>query len=388
MAEPFLSFCKASLSKEEIEAVTKVIESGWLTTGPNVAAFESEFGVYVGSKHAIALNSCTGGLHCSLLAIGVKPGDEVITTPLTFVATGHVIVWVGARPVFADIDPVTWNIDPENIERAITPRTKAILPVHFAGLPCDMDSILAIGRKHGIPVIEDAAHALGSELNGKKIGVFGETTVFSFYPTKNMTSGEGGMVTTDDDVLADRIRKLAFFGINKEVWERYGKKQSWQYDIILPGYKYNMSDIHAAVGRVQLKKLEDFNRRRREIAETLKNGLKGLEEFVSLPSETAAAKHNWHLFPILLDKTRADRGEFIEYLRQCGIGSSVHFIPLHLFSFYQDTFGFKRGDFPVVEQVFERIVSIPIYPSLSRQEVEKIITVVYAFFGKNPQAQE
>ncbi|MEC7641801.1 MAG: DegT/DnrJ/EryC1/StrS aminotransferase family protein [Nitrospinota bacterium] len=384
MNKPFLAFCKASLSEEEAEVVAKVIESGWLTTGPHVAAFESEFKSYVGSQHAIALNSCTGGLHCSLLAAGVQPGDDVITTPLTFVATGHVIVWTGAKPVFADIDPETFNIDPRKIEQAVTPRTKAIVPVHFAGLPCEMESILAVGRKHGIPVIEDAAHALGSEYAGKKIGSWSDTTVFSFYPTKNMTSGEGGMVTTDNDELADRIRKLAFFGIDKEVWERYGKKQAWHYDIILPGYKYNMSDIHAAIGRVQLQKLDEFNERRFQIAQTFKHRLKGLEEFITLPPERGEAKHNWHLFPILLDKTGKTREALIEHFRENGVGSSVHFIPLHFFTFYQEALGFKKGDFPASEKVFANIVSLPIYPSLSEGDIEKIISVIYGFFSKKP----
>lgn len=384
MNESFLAFCKASLSDEEIDVVAKVIESGWLTTGPNVAAFEKEFKEYVGSKFAIALNSCTGGLHCSLLALGVQSGDEVITTPLTFVATGHVITWVGARPVLVDIDPKTYNIDPGKLEKAITPKTKAIIPVHFAGLPCDMDAILAVARKHNIPVIEDAAHAVGSEYKGKKVGVLGDVTAFSFYPTKNMTSGEGGMVTTDNEEMADRIRKFAFFGINKEVWERYGKKQSWQYDIILPGFKYNISDIHAAIGRVQLKKLDEFNRQRKEMAQVFKAQLSCLGECISLPPETPETVHNWHLFPVLLNKTDKTREELIEYLHQNNIGSSVHFIPLHLFSYYQKAFGYKKGDFPATEKVFERIVSLPLYPALSWGDIERIINAIFVFFGKKP----
>ncbi len=380
MTDPFIQFCRASLSEEEASVVEKVIESGWLTTGPNVAGFESEFKEYIGCEHAIALNSCTGGLHCSLSALDIGEGDEVITTPLTFVATGHVIVWTGAKPVLVDIDPNTFNIDPQKIESAITPRTKAIMPVHFAGLPCDMDRILDIAKRHNLAVIEDAAHAVGSEYKNKRVGTFGDSTVFSFYPTKNMTTGEGGMVTTNNAKLAERIRKFAFFGINKEVWERYGKKQSWQYDIILPGYKYNMSDVLAAIGRVQLKRLDAFNARRSEIAEEFKSRLKGLEEHISFPPERADCKHNWHLFPILLDKTSKTRESLIEFLGERQIGSSVHFIPLHLFSYYQDAWGWKPGDFPEVEKVFKNIVSLPIYPGLSSADVDRIIDTLFRFF--------
>lgn len=384
MNDSFLAFCKATLSDEEVSAVAKVIESGWLTTGPNVAAFENEFKAYVGSKYAIALNSCTGGLHCALLAAGVQPGDEVITTALTFVATGHVIIWAGAKPVLVDIDPKTYNIDPDKIEKAITPKTKAIIPVHFAGLPCDMTAILAIARKHNIPVIEDAAHAVGSEYKGKKVGVLGDVTAFSFYPTKNMTSGEGGMITTDNEEMAERIRKFAFFGINKEVWERYGKKQSWQYDIVLPGFKYNMSDIHAAIGRVQLRKLDEFNRQRSAMAQMFKTRLSCLGDCISFPPEMPETRHNWHLFPILVNQAGKTREGLIEFLHQRNIGSSVHFIPLHLFSYYQKAFGYKKGDFPATEKIFERIVSIPLYPSLSQGDVERVIAAICEYFGKKP----
>jgi dTDP-4-amino-4,6-dideoxygalactose transaminase len=383
MDEMFIQYCRASFSREEIDVVAKVIESGWLTTGPNVAAFESEFKAYVGSKHAIALNSCTGGLHCSLAALGVGPGDEVITTPLTFVATGHTIVWTGAKPVLVDIDPKTYNIDPVRVEKAVTAKTRAILPVHYAGLPCDMDAIQDIARRRKLAVIEDAAHAAGSEYKGKKIGVVGDVTCFSFYPTKNMTSGEGGMVTTDDDALAERIRRFAFFGISRDVWERYGKKQSWQYDVVLPGFKYNMADVLAAIGRVQLRKLDEFNRRREDMARTLQTRLAPLAEFIILPPEGSAhMRHNWHLFPVQMKPARKNRDELIEFLRQNDIGSSVHFIPLHLFDYYQKAFGYKKGDFPETERVFENILSIPLYPALSSKDIDRIVSAMFAFFDK------
>ncbi len=384
MPDSFLQYCRATLSGDEAEEVVKVIESGWLTTGPNVAGFEKEFKEYIGCEHTLALNSCTGGLHCALSALGVGAGDEVITSPFTFVASGHVIVWTGAKPVLVDVDPNTFNIDPEKVEKAITPKTKAILPIHFAGLSCDMDALLDIGKRHNIPVIEDAAHAAGSEYKGKKVGSFGDVAVFSFYPTKNMTTGEGGMVTTNDPELADRIRKFAFFGIDKEVWERYGKKQGWQYDIILPGFKYNMSDVLATIGRVQLKQLDRFNLKRSEIADFYKKSLSGLEDCISLPPETADTVHNWHLFPIRLDKTEKTREGLIEYLTEKQIGSSVHFIPLHLFSYYQKAWGYKPGDFPVVEKIFKNIVSIPLYPGLTDGDQERIVSAIYGFFDRKP----
>ena len=378
MSDTSIPFCKATLCDDEIKAVSEVIASGWLTTGPNVKGFEDEFKDYLGSKSSIALNSCTGGLHCVLTALGIGAGDEVITTTFTFVATGHVIAWTGAKPVLVDIDPKTFNIDPKLIEKAITPRTKAIMPVHFGGLSCDMDEINAIANKHNIPVIEDAAHGLGGEYKGKKLGNIGLAGAFSFYPTKNITTGEGGMVVTNDEELAGKIRQNAFFGIDKEVWERFGKKNAWEYNVVNPGFKYNMPDMAAVIGRVQLKKVDNLNNKRKEIAEKYMQAFSPLKDILTLPSDIEDGKHSWHLFPLLIEK--GNRDDFIDHLKERNVGTGVHYIPLHFFDFYQKSYGYNKGDFPHAESVFRKIVSIPLFPSLTEEEIERVINAVYSFF--------
>ncbi|MBN1205670.1 MAG: DegT/DnrJ/EryC1/StrS family aminotransferase [Myxococcaceae bacterium] len=375
----FINYCRPLLEQAELEAVQKVLESGWLTTGPNTEAFENEFKQAVGARHAIALNSCTAGLHVALCAMGIGPGDEVITTTYSFVATAHVITWVGARPVLVDVDPETFNISPEQLEKAITPRTKAIIPVHFAGLPCDMDRIHEIAARHDLWVIEDAAHAAGVDYKGAKIGSFGDVAVFSLYATKNITSGEGGVVTTSSDELAAAIRRLGFFGISKDIWERHGKPRAWDYDVRSQGFKYNLSDVLAALGRVQLGRLDTFNRMRRDMAHRMLEGLSGIKG-LQLPREYPYAQRNWHLFPVLVTDGAERRDALITFLRERKIGTGLHYIPIHLFTFYQQQYGYKPGDFPHAEKVYATEVSLPLYPALKDEAIGWIIQSVRDFF--------
>jgi dTDP-4-amino-4,6-dideoxygalactose transaminase len=365
-----IPFALPSIGEEEIQAVIETLRSGWLTMGQKTIEFEKAIAEYIGVDHAIAVNSCTAALHLSLLASGVKPGDEVITTPFTFAATGNVIVHCGAKPVFVDIEPDTYNIDPRGIQEAITEKTTAIIPVHYAGQPCRMKAIRKIAG--GIPVIEDAAHAIGATYEGKKIGSSGNPTCFSFYATKNMTTGEGGAITTNDGVFADRVRKLRLHGISKDAWKRYGPGGSWKYEIEECGWKYNTTDINAAIGLCQLRKLNGFNRRRTMLAAMYSDGL-FMVRGIDVPT-TVASDHIFHLYPILVPADYRD--QFIADMAEKGVSCSVHFIPLHLHPFYQREFGYKRGDFPVTETVFDRIVSLPLYPKMTPMDIVRVMKAV------------
>jgi len=367
-----LPYNQPSIEDEEIAEVVDTLRSGWLTMGPKTIEFERLISKYTGARHAVAVNSCTAALHLSLIALGIGRGDGVITTPFTFAATGNTIVNVGAKPVFVDIKKDTYNIDPEKIEERITPRTKAIIPVHYAGQSCDIKTILDIAEDHGLNVVEDAAHAIGSEYDGKKIGTFGTTTCFSFYATKNMTTGEGGAITTEDDALADRLRVMRLHGISKDAWNRYSEKGKWYYEIEYAGWKYNMTDVQAALGIHQIKKLDRFIDVRREYAHIYNDGFRELAGAIT-PFEDPRAKHIYHLYPLLLDGHTRDG--FIEEMHKRGIGCSVHFIPLHLHPLYR-SMGFKKGDFPNAEWVYEREVSLPLYPKMTPQEVELVTTNV------------
>lgn len=373
MDELKIPYCLPEIGEEEIAEVVDTLRSGWLTMGPKTIAFEEQIAAYTGAKYAVAVNSCTAALHLSLLAYGIGPGDEVITSPYTFASTGNVIVHSGARPVFADIQRDTFNIDPEKINEAITPKTKAIIPVHFAGQPCDMKEIQEIADDHNLVVIEDAAHAIGAEYRGKKIGSLSDATCFSFYATKNMTTGEGGAVTTNDPKIADKMRILRLHGISKDAWKRYSAQGSWYYEIEECGWKYNMTDIQAALGIHQLRKLDGFVETRRKYAEMYSTGIRDFEGVVT-PLEKKGQKHVYHLYPVLLNEM--DRGDFIREMAEMGIGCSVHFIPLHLHPFYRDTFDFKRGDFPNAEWVYEREVSLPLYPKMRMTDVAYVMECV------------
>lgn len=368
-----MAFSQPLIGQEEINEVVDTLKSGWITTGPKTKKFESQFSDFIGTKNAIAVSSCTAALHLALVCNDIKDGDEVITTPLTFASTANVVVHQNAKPVFVDIQKDTYNIDPDKIEEKITDKTKAIIPVHYAGHPCDMDQINKIAKKHKIMVIEDAAHSLSAEYKGQKIGTLGNIGCFSFYPTKNMTTAEGGMMTTNNDKLADKIRMLSLHGINKDAWKRYSSEGSWYYEIFYPGYKYNMTDIQASMGIHQLKNLKNMQKIRENIAKRYNEAFQDLPNII-LPTVRNYIKHSWHLYAIQVLGIK--RNKFIEELKSNQVGFSIHFIPLHYHPYYKERFGFKKGDFPVTEKVYERIVSIPLYPKMSDKDIEHVISVI------------
>ena len=372
----FLPFAQPDIGEKEIAEVVDTLKSGWITTGPKTKTFEERMAQYLEAKHTVAVNSCTGALHLGLAAAGVGRDDEVITTPLTFCSTANVIIHLGARPVFADIGD-DYNIDPAEIEARITPRTKAIIPVHFGGQPCQMDAIMACAARHRIPVIEDAAHAIGARYGECMIGTIGDITTFSFYAIKNLTTAEGGMIATADEELAEKIRLLSLHGISKDAWKRYTSEGSWYYEVLFAGFKYNMTDIQAALGLQQLERLEDFITTRARYARIYNDAFQDLPE-VRIPLVNEGIRHAWHLYVIQLNLERLtiDRSQFIEALRAENIGTSVHFIPVHLHPYYRDTYGYARGDYPKAEHVYDRIISLPLYPKMTEEDVHDVITAV------------
>lgn len=383
----FIPFHKPIIEEEEINEVIDTLKSGWITTGPKTKTFEQKFQDYIESHYAIAVNSCTAGLHLALVAAGIGRDDEVITTPYTFAATGEVIIQVGAKPVFVDVEKDSLNIDPVEIRKAITPRTKAIIPVHFAGLPCRMPEIMEIAREHHLIVIEDAAHALAAEYHNQKIGTIGDMTVFSFYATKNITTGEGGMVTTNNPEYAEKIRLLSLHGLSRDAWKRYTTEGSWYYEIVYSGYKYNMTDIQAAIGLHQLSKIERFQQKRETYAQMYHEGFKNIPGIIT-PFQDRNLKHAWHLYVIQLnlDILNITRSEFIDELSENNIGTSVHFIPLHLHPFYKTNFVFNGG-FPNAEYAYERAISLPLYPAMSSEDVRYVIDTVNRIAAKHQKYQ-
>jgi dTDP-4-amino-4,6-dideoxygalactose transaminase len=382
MRTDFLPFALPDTDEAEIEAVTETIRSGWLTTGARTREFERAFAQMVGASHAIAVNSCTAALHLALEAIGLRSEDEVITTPYTFAATAEVIRYFGARPVFVDICAQDFNLNPALLERAITKKTRAIIPVHIAGLPADLEAINAIARRYAIPVVEDAAHAFPARDKGRLIGATVEDApasliCFSFYATKTITTGEGGMICTNDDAIAERCRIMALHGISKDAWKRYSAEGSWYYEIVAPGYKYNLTDLASSLGLVQLRKAERMWQRRREIAQRYHEALQAIPE-LQIPTDRSEAQHAWHLYMLRLhlDHVAIDRAQFIEQLKQRKIGTSVHFIPLHLHPYYRDLYGYRPADFPVAYQEYQRELSLPIYSKMSDEDVQDVIWAV------------
>lgn len=382
-SQAFIPFHVPSIGDEEVHEVELALRSGWLTTGPRTAQFEEEFRAYVGAPNALAVNSCTAGLHVALAALGIGKGDEVITTPLTFCSTVHTIRQVGATPVLADIGE-DGNISPLEIARAITPRTRAIVPVHFAGLPCDMKAIWALARRRGLFVVEDAAHAAGSRYDGRQIGSMppsgseeaSDAVVFSFYATKNMTTGEGGMITTPRAALATRMRILSLHGMTRDAWNRYARQGNWFYEVVDSGFKYNLTDIQSAVGIHQLRKLDSFIETRRRYARIYNEGFADIEE-LETPPEGPEDSHSWHLYVLRLrlHQLAIDRNEFIEELRRKGIGSSVHFVPIPLHPLFARLRLPSRGCDRAL-QLYQRIVSLPLYPAMSESQVCRVVTQV------------
>jgi dTDP-4-amino-4,6-dideoxygalactose transaminase len=372
-----LPFCQADIGEEEIAEVVDTLRSGWLTTGPKTREFEERFSQYVDSKFAIAVNSCTAGLHLALNAAGITEGDEVITTPLTFCSTVNVILFQRATPVLADIRLDDYDIDPAEVERRITPRTKAILPVHYGGQPCRMDELMDIARRHNLLVIEDAAHAVGAKYRGQPVGSIGDATAFSFYVIKNLTTGEGGMVTTNNPELAEKVRILRLHGMSHDAWKRYDARGSWYYEVQMLGFKYNMSDIQAALGLHQLARLESFTERRAQIVAEYGRRFAALPE-LTLPQARPEVRHAWHLYPIRVDGERLTigRDQFIEEMKERGIGTSVHFIPIHYHPYYQQTLGLKPGDFPNTDKLFAGLLSLPLFPRMTDADVERVANAV------------
>jgi perosamine synthetase len=376
---PFLPFHRLSVGDEEIAAVVETLRSGWLTMGPRTAAFEGEFSRMIGARHAVAVSSATAGLHLGLDALGIGAGDEVLVPTLTFASTAATVLHVGAGVRLVDCEADTLNMSVQDAERRCTARTKAIVPVHFAGHPCEMDGIRELAEARGLTVMEDAAHALPARYRGRMIGTLSELTVFSFYATKNLTTGEGGMVTTDDPALGERLRTRRLHGMTRDSWRRYTAAGSWRYDVGYPGFKYNMTDVNAAMGLVQLHRLEELQAGRRRVVEAYREALSGVEE-IELPSCRPDVESAWHLFVVRVrpERLSVGRDDVIQELKEEGIGTSVHFIPLHEHSYYRDRLGMSAADFPVAGAEWQRIISLPLFPDMRPEEVDRVTDTLRA----------
>jgi len=371
-----LPYGRQSIGEDDIQAVVDVLRSDWLTTGPKVAEFEESFAAWVGAKHAVSFSSGTAALHGAAFAAGLKPGDEAITTPMTFAATANCVLYQGATPVFADVSTDTLNLDPEQVAARITARTRAVLPVDYAGHPAEMDAILELAARHGLIVIEDASHALGAEYRQRRTGGIAHMTVFSFHPVKHLATGEGGMVTTDRADCAEALRRFRNHGISSEARQRQTAGQ-WHYEMVLLGFNYRLTDMACALGLSQLKKLKANLMRRREIAERYSTVFAGLAG-VTLPAVRADVNPAWHLYPIRLnlEKLTADRAQVFRALRAENIGVNVHYIPVHRHPYYRDRFGYRGGEYPIAEDAYERLISLPMFHGMSDQDVEDVVTAV------------
>jgi dTDP-4-amino-4,6-dideoxygalactose transaminase len=380
--DTFLVFGSPLIEEAEIKEVVDCLRSGWISTGPRVGKFEEMFRAYIGAKHARALSSCTAGLHLSMLVSGIKPGDEVITTPMTFAATANVITHVGAIPVFADVDNRTMNIDPAEVRKKLTRKTRALIPVHLTGRPCEMDPLLEIAREHNLIVIEDAAHAIEAAYRGRKIGTIGDLTCFSFYATKNIVTGEGGMVTTNNDDWAEQIEMYGLHGLNKGAWRRYSDEGFKHYEAVYPGYKYNMTDMQAALGIHQLPRIERYLKRREEIWNRYDEAFRNLPVITPAPA-APETRHARHLYTLLIDidRVRKSRDEIQQALHRENIGTGIHFSSVHLHRYYRETYGYKVGDFPNAEYISDRTISLPLSAKLTDGDVGDVIAAVKKVLG-------
>ncbi|HEY2921557.1 MAG TPA: aminotransferase class I/II-fold pyridoxal phosphate-dependent enzyme [Candidatus Binatia bacterium] len=378
MSDNPLPLSRPSLGEEEIREVLDVIGSGWITSGPRVKRFEEEFSRYVGARHAVAVNSCTAALHVALLAHGMGSGDEVVTSSMTWSATVNMIEVAGAKPVFADVDRETLQITPETVAAALTERTRAILPVHFAGQACDLDRLVAIATNRNLTIIQDAAHAVGTEFRGRRIGGGGVTACFSFHPIKNITTGEGGMITTDSDELAEKLRLLRFHGVNRDAWSRYGKVDSPRYETVTPGWKYNLTDLQAALGIHQLAKLDSFIERRTRLADLYHAQLAEIDGVKPLGRASGTSRHAWHLFVVTIEPGRfgCDRDRFMQLMAQQGVGTGLHFTAVHLHDYYRSRYGYASGALPNTEWASDRVVSLPLFPGMNDSDVSRVCEAI------------
>ena len=385
MRNDFLPFSRPTIADDEINEVVDSLKSGWITTGPKVKRFEDDFKAYVGAPYAVPLSSATAGLHLTLLALRINEGDEVITTPMTFASTVSMIILCGAKPVLVDIEPGTLNIDVARIREKITPRTRAIIPVHFAGQACDMEPIFLLAKEYGLTVIEDAAHAAGTEYKGRRIGSLESISIFSFHPNKNITTGEGGMVCTADENLAEEISLLKFHGMSREAWKRFAASGTPNYDIVLPGYKYNMMDIQAAIGIHQLPKLDGFIDRRKELAEQYNSAFAEVAELALPTYAPYQQRHAWHLYTPLvrIEKLAIDRDRFMEELKKLNIGSGLHYKAIHQHAWYRENLPQAAGSLPNADYASDRILSLPLFPTMTDVDAADVVAAVKEVIVKN-----
>lgn len=383
MNKDFLLFHRPFISEEEVDEIVDTVRSGWLSMGPKTIKFEEDFNSYIGSKRSIAVSSWTAAGHLTLEAYGLNPGDEVIVPDMTFPATAEIVCYFKAKPVIVDVDKDTLNISLKEIEKHITPKTKVIIPVHYGGQPCDMDEILELAKHYNLKVFEDAAHSLPASYKGKRVGTISEVTCFSFYATKTLSTGEGGMVCTNSEEIAERVKTMRLHGINRDAWKRYSENGSWYYEVVAPGYKYNFTDLQASLGIPQLKKVDAMWESRKHIAKIYTEALRD-NEFIELHTVKDDRESSWHLYPIRLklDMIKINRARFIEEMKKLNIGVGVHFMPVHQHLYYKDTFNLDDKDYPVSSSIFPRLISLPIYPGMTVLHVERVIDVLTSLLKK------